>query len=334
MLVSVKTGPERNDEELLLALAAGDDSALAPVYRRYVPTVFKIAVQALGREAAEDVVQEVFASVWKNAATFDPARGQVRPWIVQIARSRVLNELRRRSRKPETNGDDDSAMREVPDLATQPDEVVWEDYRRSTIQKAIRNLAPPQRQALSLAFFEDLTHEQVANALKVPLGTTKTRIRAGIQQLRIALAAMAAVLLAVVTTLFGVRYAALREEEARTESALRMVTASDIQALRLDATPNAPAAAHANYRTRPGASNAVLTFSDLPSPPTGKVYQAWMRRGGQWISLGEAVPDATGRGLIVYQQRSPLERPEALQLTLEPKGGSVSPTGPALLTWP
>ena len=334
MLVSVKTGPERNDEELLLALAAGDDSALAPVYRRYVPTVFKIAVQALGREAAEDVVQEVFASVWKNAATFDPARGQVRPWIVQIARSRVLNELRRRSRKPETNGDDDSAMREAPDLATQPDEVVWEDYRRSTIQKAIRNLAPPQRQALSLAFFEDLTHEQVANALKVPLGTTKTRIRAGIQQLRIALAAMAAVLLAVVTTLFGVRYAALREEEARTESALRMVTASDIQALRLDATPNAPAAAHANYRTRPGASNAVLTFSDLPSPPTGKVYQAWMRRGGQWISLGEAVPDATGRGLIVYQQRSPLERPEALQLTLEPKGGSVSPTGPALLTWP
>src|SRR5215813_6802543 len=76
MLVSVKAGPERSDEELLLALASGDDSALAPIYRRHVPTVFKIAVQALGREAAEDVVQEVFASVWKNAGTFDPARGQ------------------------------------------------------------------------------------------------------------------------------------------------------------------------------------------------------------------------------------------------------------------
>src|SRR5262249_48307668 len=161
-----------------------------------------------------------------------------------------------RSRKPEANDDgDDSAMREVPDLASQPDQTVWEEYRRSLIQKAIRSLAPPQRQALSLAFFEDLTHEQVANALKVPLGTTKTRIRAGIQQLRIALAAMAAVLLAVVTTLFGVRYASEREREARTESALRMVTASDTQALRLGATPNAPAAAHANYRTRPGASN-------------------------------------------------------------------------------
>ena len=335
MLVSVKTGPERSDEELLLALARGDDSALSPIYRRYVPTVFKIAVQALGREAAEDVVQEVFSSVWKNAGTFDPARGQVRPWIVQIARSRVLNELRRRSRKPEANDDsDDSAISEVPDLASQPDQVVWEEYRRSAIQKAIGSLAPPQRQALSLAFFEDLTHEQVANALRVPLGTTKTRIRAGIQQLRIALAAMAAVLVAVVTTLFGVRYASEQAREARTEAALRMVTASDVQAMRLGATPNAPAAAHANYRTRPGASTAVLTFSDLPPPSSGKVYQGWIRFGGKWISLGEDVPDATGRGLIVYQQPSPLERPEALQLTLEPKGGSASPTGPALLAWP
>ncbi len=95
MLVSVKAVSEGSDEELLWALAAGDDSTLGPLYRRYVPTVFKIAAESLGRDAAEDIVQEVFASVWKNAGTFDPARGPVRPWIVQIARSRVLNELRR-----------------------------------------------------------------------------------------------------------------------------------------------------------------------------------------------------------------------------------------------
>src|SRR5262249_44444564 len=136
MLVSVKTGPERSDEELLLALRAGDDSARAPIYRRHVPTVFKSAVQALGREAAEDVVQEVFASVWKNAGTFDPARGQARPWIVQIARSRVLNELRRRSRKPEANDDgDDSAIREVPDLASQPDPLGWGEAPRYALQQ-------------------------------------------------------------------------------------------------------------------------------------------------------------------------------------------------------
>jgi RNA polymerase sigma-70 factor (ECF subfamily) len=335
MLVSVKTGPERSDEELLLALAAGDDSALGPLYRRYVPTIFKIAAQSLGRDAAEDIVQEVFASVWKNADTFDPARGAVRPWIVQIARTRVLNELRRRSRKPQSDeAHDASGLLDLPDGASPPDQALWEEYRRSAIQKAIGSLAQSQRQALSLAFFEDLTHEQVADALKAPLGTTKTRIRSGIQKLRIALATMAAVLVAVVGTRFALQYASGQAREARTEAALRMVTASDTQVLRLVATPNAPAAAHGNYRTRPGAQIAVLTFSDLPPPPTGKTYQAWTRREGKWISLGQGVPDASGRGLIVYDEPAPLTPPEALRLTLEPEGGSALPTGPPLISWP
>ena len=333
--MSVKTGPEGSDEELLLALVAGDDSALGLLYRRYVPTVFKIAAESLGRDAAEDIVQEVFASVWKNAETFDPARGPVRPWIVQIARSRVLNELRRRSRKPESGDEGDaSALQELPDGANPPDQAVWEEYRRSAIQKAVGSLAPPQRQALSLAFFEELTHEQVADTLKVPLGTTKTRIRSGLQQLRIALAAMAAVLVAVVAARFGFQYTAGQARQARTEAALRMVTASDTQVLRLVATQNAPAAAHGNYRTRPGASNAVLTFSDLPAPPSGKTYQVWAQREGKWISLGQGVPDASGHGLIVHEERAPLAPPQGLQLTLEPEGGSASPTGPPLISWP
>src|SRR5713101_1226193 len=312
MLVSVKRGPEGSDEELLLALAAGDDSALGPIYRRYVPTVFKIAAQSLGRDAAEDIVQEVFASVWKNAGTFDPARGAVRAWIVQIARSRVLNELRRQSRKPQSGEErDTSALQELPDGASQPDQVLWEEYRRSAIQQAIGSLAHSQSQALSLAFFEDLTHEQVADTLKVPLGTTKTRIRSGIQQLRIALTAVAAVFVAVVGSRFGLQYASEQARQARNEAALRMVTASDTQVLRLTATPSAPPAAHGNYRTRPGASNAVLTFSDLPPPPSGKAYQAWAQREGKWISLGQDVPDASGRGLIVYEERAPLASPQA-----------------------
>src|SRR5262249_15507845 len=180
------------------------------------------AAQSLGRDAAEDIVQEVFASVWKNAETFDPARGPVRPWIVQIARSRVLNELRRRSRKPESGDERDaSAVQELPDGTTQPDQALWEEYRRSAVQKAIGSLAHPQRQALSLAFFEDLTHEQVANTLKVPLGTTKTRIRSGIQRLRIALAAVAAVLVALVAARFARQYVSNQAREARTEAALR-----------------------------------------------------------------------------------------------------------------
>jgi RNA polymerase sigma-70 factor (ECF subfamily) len=293
-----------------------------------------MASQSLGRESAEDIVQEVFSSVWKNAATFDPERGPVRPWILQIARSRVLNELRRRSRKPESDDESDSsASHEVQDGAKQPDQAVWEEYRRSAIQKAIGKLAAPQRQALSLAFFEDLTHEQVAETLKVPLGTTKTRIRAGIQQLRIALAAMAAALVAVVGTRF-VFQQIWQQRETRSEAALRMVTSSDSQELQLVATPDAPAAAHGHYRTRPGASNAVLTFSGLPRPPSGKSYQAWTRHEGKWTSLGQGVLDASDHGLIVYEERAPLAPPEALQITLEPEGGSATPTGPPLIVWP
>ncbi len=334
MLVSVKTAREPSDEELLLALAAGDDNALGPLYRRHVPMVYKTAAQALGPDAAEDIVQEVFASVWKNAQTFDPSRGPARPWILQIARSRVLNEMRRRSRKPESREERDASdLQDSPDGASPPDQALWEEYRRSAVRQAIGSLPQSQRQALSLAFFEELTHEQVANALKVPLGTTKTRIRSGMLRLRLVLAAVAAILVAAVATRFSLQYASDRALAARTEVALRMVTSSDAQVLKLVGTPNAPAAAHGNYRTRPGSSVAVLTFSDLPSPPSGKAYQAWARHGGRWISLGQAVPDASGRGLIVYEERAPLTTPEAIQLTLEPEGGSASPTGNPLISW-
>src|SRR5262249_5873554 len=335
VLVSVKTGRERSDEELLSALAAGDDSALSPLYRRHVPMVYKLAAQALGPDAAEDIVQEVFASVWKNAQTFDPSRGPVRPWILQIARSRVLNELRRRSRKPESGEERDASdMQELPDGASAPDQSLWDEYRRSAVRQASGNVPHPQRQALSLAFFDELTHEQVADALQVPLGTTKTRIRSGMQRLRVALAAIAAVVVAVVAARLALEYASERAQAERAEAALRMVTASDTQLLRLTATANAPIAAHGNYRTRPGSPIAVLTFSDLPSPPSGKAYQAWAQREGRWISLGQAVPDASGRGLIVYEDRAPLATPEAIQLTLEPKRGSPSPTGVPLISWP
>lgn len=329
----MKTG-DASDEELVSALARGDDGALGPLYRRHVPIVYKMAAQALGADAAEDVVQEVFAYVWKNAGAFDPSRGEVRPWILQIARSRVLNELRRRSRKPESTEQGDTAeLEELTDGARPPDQALWDEYRRSALRHAIGTLPPPQRQALSLAFFEELTHEQVSQALKVPLGTTKTRIRSGMQRLRRVLAAVAAILVATAAARLALDYSSKRAEAMRIDSALRMVTASDVQVLRLAATSHAPAAAHGNYRMRPGSRIAVLTFSDLPSPPNGQAYQGWIRRAGSWISLGLAVPDATGRGLIVYEDAAPLDSPEALELTLEPAHGSSTPSAAPLISW-
>src|SRR5215472_815340 len=92
--------PEGTDEELMRALAGGRQEALGALFARHAPLVFGIARQALDGAAAEDIVQDVFLSVWHGAASFDQARGAFRPWLLQIAHHRVLNELRRRSRKP------------------------------------------------------------------------------------------------------------------------------------------------------------------------------------------------------------------------------------------
>jgi RNA polymerase sigma-70 factor (ECF subfamily) len=82
------------------ALAAGSEDALRPLYARYAPIVFGLAAHSLERAAAEEIVQDVFLSVWRSAHQYDPARGALRPWLLQIAHYRILNELRRRSRRP------------------------------------------------------------------------------------------------------------------------------------------------------------------------------------------------------------------------------------------
>src|SRR5438270_2591151 len=89
------------DEELMGQLAAGRQEALGPLHGRYAPLIFGLAAQTLDRAAAEEIVQEVFLAVWRKAATFDPARGTFRAWVLRIAHLRVINELRRRGRRPQ-----------------------------------------------------------------------------------------------------------------------------------------------------------------------------------------------------------------------------------------
>ena len=136
-------------------------------------------------------------TVWRKADTFDATRGAVRPWLLQIAHYRILNELRRRSRHPQVDPDDDDGelLESVPDTNAEPFDVAWLTYRREALRAAVEKLPPPQRQALSLAFFEDLTHDQVASLLELPLGTVKTRIRSALQTLRLHMTALLLTLL-------------------------------------------------------------------------------------------------------------------------------------------
>ena len=111
---------------------------------------------------------------------------------------------------PETVGraldPDGEQLESLVDLAPDPVETTWREYTRSAVQEAVAKLPPPQRQALGLAFFDDLTHEQVAAILDLPLGTVKTRIRAALQKLRLPLATLVAVLLLALVGGLGIRY--------------------------------------------------------------------------------------------------------------------------------
>jgi RNA polymerase sigma-70 factor (ECF subfamily) len=332
---------ELSDERLMDRLAAGDQDALGPLHGRYASLIFNLAAQSLGPSAAEEIVQDVFVAVWRKAGTFDPSRGTFRAWALRIAHLRVLNELRRRGRRLKVEPDPEGLrLKGVPEPGPGPDEEAWRDHRRAIVRAAVEALPPPQRQALRLAFLEDLTHQQIADFLDLPLGTAKTRIRAGLQTLRGYLAPLfaAGLLAAGLLATVLVRDQTLRTVLRRDEAALRLVTSSDVVPLRMVAAPGFPAETHGNYRGRRGVPMAVTTFSQFRPAPSGHVYRAWGMFGGRWYLLGDVHPDNLGRDLLITEGPHLVTAPTALKVTLEPAGTATAPApapnGPAVIVWP
>jgi RNA polymerase sigma-70 factor (ECF subfamily) len=325
-----------SDEELMRFVAAGDQDALGPLHTRYAGLVFGLAARSLDPAAAEEIVQDVFLTVWRKADTYDPERGPVRPWLLRIAHLRVANELRRRGRRPAVVPDPEGIqLAAVPDRAPEPDEETWHEYRRSAVQAAVAALPPAQRQALSLAFFDELSHEQVASFLGLPLGTAKTRIRAGMQRLRTSLVPLLTVLALVFAgglAALGVRLHDRQEQLDRNTDVLHVVTSSDMVAVRLVAAPGIDPTTHGEYRSSPTSDLAALTASHFAPAPAGRVYQAWAEYQGRWESLGLISLDRDGHDLLIVDQQG-RGMPQALQITLEPSGGSDTPTGPAIVAW-
>src|SRR5216684_3691868 len=277
---------ERTDDELMRDLARGQEAALGPLYSRYASLVFHLANQSLDRPAAEEIVHEVFLTIWRGAASFDPAQGGFRPWLLRLAHWKILNELRRRRRRPSEEKDDvsdEDRVQQLADLEPGPEEHAWQNEHGKIVHSALEALPPKQRQAVAMAFLEDMTHEQVARALDVPLGTAKTRIRSGLQILRMQLAPIAASLLGLGLALVGFRYVQSQMAFERDERALDQVTTSELVPLRLTpASSDVPGGAHANYRGRAGSNLAVLSIEALPSAPTGRTYEAWVQHGAVW----------------------------------------------------
>jgi RNA polymerase sigma-70 factor (ECF subfamily) len=326
---------EESDEGLAGRLARRDRDALSPLYRRYAPLIYHIASQSLDPGSAEDIVQEVFLALWSKAGSFDERRGPFRPWLLQIAHFRILNELRRKSRRPLLDPDFDMDLLDgLPYKGDGPAEETWREFRAQAVRSAIETLPSAQRQALSLAFFDDLTQDQVAEALRIPHGTAKTRIRSALARLRRYLAPAGAilVLIAVLTGLL------MRSEtrggiEPREERALELVTASDITTLHLAPTPGIGTATHGSYRGRSGTGLAVMALHDFSSPPAGKTYAAWVRVRGDWILLGTALPDRAGNALLIGERPELTALPQDIEVRLEVAPPGTIPGGETIVEW-
>src|SRR6266852_3076657 len=319
----------RTDEDLMLELAHGRHEALGSLYSRHSRLVFYLALQSLERPAAEELVQEVFLTIWRGANAFDSEQGSFRPWLLRLAHWRILNELRRRHRRPQVQrnlDDEDELFQQVLDQEPGPEERAFQQEHRRIVDSALDSLPAKQREAVALAFLEDMTHEQVAQALDVPLGTAKTRIRSGLHSLRVVLAPVSASLFGLGFAVVGVRYMQSQATLDREERALTLVTMSELAPLRLAAaTADLPAGTHATYRSRAGSNLAVLTAEGLTSPSIATTYQAWVREGDQWTSLGTFSPDGDGTVRLITGNSVLAGPPNAVEITVESAGGSQTP---------
>ncbi len=178
--------PAEQVDGLTLArrMAAGDAGAFTAFYDRYADLVFAQIRRLLPQPAeGEEVLQEVFWQAWREAARYDPSRGTPEAWLLNRARSRAIDRLRAIRRRSETFVQPkDDTMSQAPDRAAPNPGSLAED--RTLVETALAILPAAQRQAIELAFFGGLTQTEIAQRLGEPLGTIKTRIRAGLERLR------------------------------------------------------------------------------------------------------------------------------------------------------
>lgn len=178
--------PAADDAELMRRIARGDERALATLYDRHSPTVFALCRRMLRDSlAAEELLGDVFCELWRRADRFDANRGSALALLMTLCRSRGIDRLRSARAHGEVALSDDSAGEStVIDGAASPLAGVVADEERARVIGALGELAPDQRRALELAYYEGLSHNEVAQRLDRPLGTVKTWIRQGLIRLR------------------------------------------------------------------------------------------------------------------------------------------------------
>ena len=170
-------------DRLLESVRAGDKAAFAELYDVLAPQVLGLATHILrDRAQAEEVTQEVFVEVWQNAHTFDAARGSAKAWILRLTKSRAIDRLR--SWRSAQARDTEDFNRQLTTWVVAAEDEAQQRLESEELQELIDSIGEPHRSALMLAYFGELTHQEIADATGVALGTAKTRVRDGLQKLR------------------------------------------------------------------------------------------------------------------------------------------------------
>lgn len=171
-------------QDYLEKTAGGDDSAFASFYDESSRLVHSVAMRFLADQAdADEVTLDVFKQVWRSASVFDATRGTVIAWLVTMARSRAIDKLRSAASHIRRQQSIQDGFELVEKRAT-PEQASLLNQQRRIVQSALALLPKEQRSAISLAYFEDMSHQEISGRLGLPLGTVKTRIRLGMLRLR------------------------------------------------------------------------------------------------------------------------------------------------------
>lgn len=179
------TGAARRLDDLLVRVASGDRQAFESVYQLASGRLFAICLHVLrDRSDAEEVLQDVFTSVWHKAAQFDRAKAAAMTWLSMMARNRAIDRLRAAPPRPL---DDLSVADEIPDFAPQPAQVAEQASDRQRLDDCLDTLEPRRRSLIRLAFLEGASYEELARRIGSPLGSVKSWIRRGLGQLRVCL---------------------------------------------------------------------------------------------------------------------------------------------------
>ena len=183
---TTQTADSIEESRLLQQIGVGDRASFDELHRRMNTLLFSIAMGVLNnREAAQDVIQDVFIQIWERAASYDAERGKASTWLITLTRNKSIDRLRALNRRTRLNSDfEEQGKTDVrfDDRDSLTDAVMAE--RAATIRTAISKLNADQQAAIQLAYFDDMPYPAVAQRLSVPLGTVKARIRRGMKKLK------------------------------------------------------------------------------------------------------------------------------------------------------